>query len=177
MRPFHIGAAALRIAAVTLSCARTLYGRAPIICFQCKLDSRVESQSKRQKKKRFGVVNVVLFSKSMSNIFITVQKVTINIFLICKTIPEFVALGQARSQSRKTIENLIKPCFGRYKWDLFSKPVSKKFQTLNNVFVNMFLIIEAISEFDASKPARSRSRKSIENAKENVFWRLQMGFI
>ena len=33
LRAFHSGAAALRIAAVTLSCARTLYGRAPIIFF------------------------------------------------------------------------------------------------------------------------------------------------
>ena len=33
LRPFHSGAAALRITAVILSCARNLYGHAPIIFF------------------------------------------------------------------------------------------------------------------------------------------------
>ena len=116
-------------------------------------------------------MNGLLFRKSMSNIFITVQNVTINMFIIFKTISEFVASGQVTSRSRKTIENLIKTYFWRCKWDLFSKSLSNKFKTLNNVFINMFLIIKAIFEFDASGKARSRGRKSIVNSIKTYFGR------
>ena len=44
------------------------------------------------KKRDFDSVNGVLFHKTVSNKFITVQNVVFNILLSCYSIPEFVAL-------------------------------------------------------------------------------------
>ena len=51
---------------------------------------------------------------------------------------------------------------------LFSKTARNKFITVSNVFVNMILICEAISELVAPRQARSWRGKSVDNAKKRV---------
>ena len=54
LRPFHLGAAALRIDAVTLSFVRTLYGRAQIIFFLVyKFRSSIKIIGKERKHKEW----------------------------------------------------------------------------------------------------------------------------
>ena len=75
----------------------------------------------------------------VNNKFITMQNFVINIFLICKVIPEFVSPIQARSRRGKSIENAKKTCFARCKWVLFRKTASNKCKTVQNFVVVLLL--------------------------------------
>ena len=96
------------------------------------------------KKRVLVAVNVILFNKSVSNKFITVQNVHCSMYLYCYRNPEFVALRYARSLSGKTIENAKNRVFVAVNGILFSKMVSNKFITMANIFTNISLCCKAI---------------------------------
>ena len=94
-------------------------------------------------------VNRVLFSKIISNKFTTVQDVVSNMLLCCNSIPEFVALRQARFGVQKSIKNTKKRVLDAVNRVLFSKIITNKFTTVQDVISNMLLCCNSIPEFVA----------------------------
>ena len=94
-------------------------------------------------------VNLVLFSKRVSNKFITVQDVASNILLRCNSIPEFVALRYARFRVQKSTKNARKCVLNSVNLVLFSKTVSNKLITVQDVVFIIFLYGNSIPEFVA----------------------------
>ena len=80
----------------------------------------------------------------MANIFT-------NISLCCKAIPEFVASRWATFWNQKSIENAKKRVEDAVNDVLFSKSVSNKFKTVQNVVFNMLISCYSIPEFIALK--------------------------
>ena len=96
-------------------------------------------------------VNGVLFRKTVSNKFITVQNVASNMLLRCNSIPEFVALRYARFRVQKSIENTRKRVLNAVNRLLFNKTISNIFITVQNIVPNVLLYCNSIPEFVASK--------------------------
>ena len=94
-------------------------------------------------------VNGVLFRKTVSNKFITMHNVASNMLLPCNSIPEFVALRYARFRVQKSIENARKCVLVAVNLVLFSKTVSNKFTTVQNIVSNILLSCNGIPEFVA----------------------------
>ena len=59
----------------------------------------------KAEKRVFVAVNGILFSKMVSNKFITMANIFTNISLCCKAIPEYVASRWATFWNQKSIEN------------------------------------------------------------------------
>ena len=96
-------------------------------------------------------VNGVLFRKTVSNKFITVQNVASNMLLSCNSIPEFVALRYARFRVQKSTKNARKLVLDSVNLVLFSKTVSNKFITVQDVVFIILLYCNNIPEFVASR--------------------------
>ena len=110
----------------------------------------LESKIDRKRKKRdFDAVNGVLFHKTVSNRFITVENVVFNILISCQAIPEFVALKWATFRVKESIANVKKRVEDPVNDDLFSISVSNKFITVQNIVFNILLSCYSIPEFVA----------------------------
>ena len=103
-------------------------------------------------KKRFeDPVTDVLFSKSVSNKFITVQNVVFNMLLSSYSIPEIVASKQGTFRVKKSINNAKKRVEDPVNDGLFSKSVSNIFITMETVPFSILLSFYSIPEFVALK--------------------------
>ena len=103
-------------------------------------------------KKRVEVpLTDVLFSKSVSNKFITMQNVVFNMLISCYSIPECVASKYATFRVQKFIDNAKKHVEDAVTDVLFRTPVSNKFINVQNVVSNMLLSCYSIPEFVALK--------------------------
>ena len=127
--------------------------------------------TKNERKRFLDSVNLVLFSKTVSNKFITVQDVVFIILLYCNSIPEFVASRYARFRVQKSIENARKRFLEAENSLLFSKTISKKFTTVYSIVSNMLLPYNSIPEFIASNRLGLEC-KNHPKTQENVFWTL-----
>ena len=150
---------------LSFTCCK-LSGYSRICCSKIGYVSRKKS-IENGKKRVEDTVNGVLLCKTVSNKFIPVQNVRFNIMLSCYSISEFVALKYARFRFQKSIENERKRVEDPITDNLFSKSVSNKFITVQNVIINMVISCYSIPEFVALKYARFRVQKSIENERKS----------
>ena len=89
------------------------------------------------KKKRVeNSVSDVVFSKSVNNKFITVQKVVYNMLITCSSIPEFIALKQGTFQVKKSIENAKNRDFDAVNGVLFHTTVKSGVSEITNSVCN-----------------------------------------
>ena len=72
-----------------------------------------------------------------------------NMLLCCNSIPEFVTLRQAKFGVQKSIKNTKKRVLDAVNRVLFSKIISNKFTTVQDVISNMLLCCNSIPEFVA----------------------------
>ena len=88
---------------------------------------------RKRKRTCLGPVNGVLFSKTESSKFITVQNVVLNMLISCKAISEFVASRWATFRNQKSIENPKHRVQDGVNEIVLNKSVSNKFITMQNV--------------------------------------------
>ena len=95
---------------------------------------QVQKSIENARKRVLDAVNRVLFSKTVCNKFITVQDVVSNMLLCCNRIPEFVASRYPRFRVQKSIENARKRVLDAVNRVLFSRTVSNKFITVQDIY-------------------------------------------
>ena len=119
------------------------------LLLQDTLGFRVQKSIENGRKRVLDSVNLVLFSKRVSNKFITVQDGIDRKSVCSNSILAFIALRWTRFRVQKSIENARKRVLDAVNLDLFIKTVSNKFITMQDIVFIILLYCNSIPEFVA----------------------------